>query len=82
MPVRYWNILICADYSADCWTVSTWTRADAGLGSVFVLKVDRACRYDGGNGVFVNHLGYGSVSQENNVLIERLNLTLQFDTVN
>ena len=52
------------------------------FGVCFVLKVDRACRYDGGNGVFVNHLGYGSVSQENNVLIERLNLTLQFDTVN
>lgn len=50
-------------------------RSRCGLGFVFMLEVDGASRYDGGNGVFVNHLGYGSVSQKNDVLVERFDLT-------
>lgn len=76
--------MLRADYSAGCWTVSTWTRVEVGAawGLFSCCRLTERLRYDGGNGVFVNHLGDGSVSQENNVLIERLNLTLQFDTVN
>lgn len=59
------------------------TRVEAGAAWVcFHVEADGASRYDGGNGVFVNHLGYGSVSQKNDVLVERFDLTLQFDTVN
>lgn len=58
------------------------SRCWGGLGFVFVLEADGTCRYDGGNGVFVNHLGDGSVSQEDDVLVERFDLTLQFDAVN
>jgi hypothetical protein len=41
---------------------------------------DRATGNDGRNSVFVDHLG-DRVSQQNNVLVEGLNLTLQLDAI-
>ncbi|RMN10882.1 GTPase [Pseudomonas savastanoi pv. glycinea] len=43
-------------------------------------KANRANRYDGGNGVFVDHLA-DSILQQNDELVERLDRALQLDTV-
>ena len=43
-------------------------------------KLHRTTRHDRGNGVLVHHLGH-RVAQQHNVLVERFDLTLQFDAV-
>ena len=43
-------------------------------------ELHRTTRHDGGNGVFVDHLR-DRVAQQHDVLVERLDLTLQFDAV-
>ena len=52
----------------------------SGLAGRFKRYRHRACRYDGRNGVFVHHLSH-RVFQQDYVLIERFDLTLEFDTV-
>ena len=64
---------------------SVWVVQSSACGFVVRRRFGRgeihgAARNNGGNGVFVHHLGDG-VAQEHNVLIKRLNLTLQLDTV-
>src|SRR5690606_8570887 len=49
-------------------------------GLVVHLKSNRTSRNDGGNGVLVDHLCDG-IAQQYNVLIERFDLPLQFDSV-
>jgi hypothetical protein len=44
------------------------------------IQIHSAARHNGRNGMFVNHLGY-SVSQQDNILIKGLNLTLQLDAI-
>jgi hypothetical protein len=46
----------------------------------FEVEVDGAGRDDGGNGVLVDHLGHG-VTQQDDVLVERLDMALQLDAV-
>src|SRR5690554_1252448 len=45
------------------------------------LEINRPGRYNGGNGVLVNHLSYG-VAQQYDVLVKGFNLPLQLDAVN
>ncbi|RML89195.1 GTPase [Pseudomonas syringae pv. maculicola] len=57
----------------------TWLGVSAvSVGSA--RQANRANRYDGGNGVFVDHLA-DSVFQQNDELVERLDRSLQLDTV-
>ena len=44
------------------------------------VQIDCTRRYDGGNGVFINHLR-DSITQQYHVLIKRFDMPLQFDTV-
>jgi hypothetical protein len=44
------------------------------------LEVHGSTRYDGRNGVLVNHLRHG-IAQQNDVLVEGFDLTLKFDAV-
>ena len=50
---------------------------------LILISTERDCtrRYDGRNGVLVDHLGDG-VAQQNDVLIKGFNIALQLDAVN
>ena len=55
----------------------------SGSGSVATLgdgEVHGAARDNGGNGVFVDHLRH-CIAQQHDVLVERLDLSLQLDSV-
>jgi len=68
--------------------VSTPTRTARGASTPVLNRVgffgaefDSTSRNDGGNCVFINHLGYG-VTQKNNILIKGFNIALKLNPVN
>ena len=51
-----------------------------GDGTFFDSQSDGACRHHGGDGVLVNHLAH-TISEQDDELVERVDLTLKFDPV-
>ena len=51
-----------------------------GACAITQFQMHRTARNDGGDGVLVDHLSHG-VAQQEHVLIERFNLSLQFDPI-
>ena len=47
---------------------------------LFIAQRYGASRNNSANSVFINHLSYG-VAKQNDILVERFDLSLQFDTV-